>query len=59
MSRNENIQKIRMCVQTYINLYGTLPGVNEMADWLGMSSEAIAESGVLQAAGRKSLEKAA
>ena len=56
---NENIQKIRMCVQTYINIYGVLPSVNEMSDWLGMPGETIAESRVLQDAAAGNYIKAA
>ena len=59
MNTNENIQKIRMCVQTYINLYGILPAVNEMSDWLGMPCEMIAESGVLQDTAAGNYKKAA
>ena len=33
---SEDLQKIRMCVQTYINLNGTMPTPEEMIDWLGV-----------------------
>ena len=38
---NENIYKTRMCIQTYINLYGTVPGIQEMVNWTGMTSEEV------------------
>ena len=34
---NENILKTRMCMQTYINLYGTVPGIREMVEWTGLT----------------------
>lgn len=33
----EKMQKINMCVQTYINLYGQMPTLQEMVEWLGIS----------------------
>ena len=33
----EKEQKIRMCIQTYINLYGIAPSMQEMMEWLGAS----------------------
>ena len=38
---NEELQKIRMCVQTFFNLYGVMPTVKELVDWLGQSYERI------------------
>ena len=38
---NENIQKTRMCMQTYINLYGTVPGIREMVEWTGLTYEEV------------------
>ena len=38
---NENILKTRMCIQTYINLYGTAPGIPEMVDWTGLTYEEV------------------
>ena len=32
---NETFQTIRMCVQTYFNLYGVMPSAQEMIDWIG------------------------
>ena len=38
MSRySEEFQKIRMCVQTYLQLYGIMPGIRELLEWLGDS----------------------
>lgn len=37
--RNEKAQEIRMCVQTYFNLYGTVPSEQIMVEWLGTSYE--------------------
>ena len=34
---NEKIQKIKMCIQTYFNLHGVMPSLQEMTDWLGAS----------------------
>ena len=39
--KNEIIQKTRMCIQTYINLYGTMPGIREMIDWTGFTYEEV------------------
>ena len=38
---NDNILKTRMCMQTYINLYGTVPGIPEMVDWTGLTYEEV------------------
>ena len=38
---NENILKTRMCMQTYINLYGTAPVIREMIDWTGLTYEEV------------------
>ena len=35
----EKEQKIRMCIQTYFNLYGTAPSAQELLEWLGASYE--------------------
>ena len=37
LKNNEEFQKIRMCVQTYFNLYGMMPGSRELLEWLGES----------------------
>jgi len=39
--KNERIQKIQMCVRTYINLYGTTPEIREMVDWTGFTYEEV------------------
>ena len=39
MCSMEKEQKIRMCIQTYVNLYGTAPSAQEMLEWLGASYE--------------------
>ena len=33
------MQEIRMCFQTYFNMYGTMPSEYEMLEWLGTSYE--------------------
>lgn len=38
---NENMQKTRMCIRTYINLYGTAPGIPEMIEWTGLTYEEV------------------
>ena len=38
---NEMLQKIRMCVKTFVNLYGKRPSVQEMVNWLGSSYEKV------------------
>ena len=35
----DKMLKVRMCIQTYINLYGIAPSMQEMLDWLGASFE--------------------
>ena len=35
----EKEQKIRMCIQTYVNLYGVVPSAQELLEWLGVSYE--------------------
>ena len=30
-----------MRIQTYINLYGTVPGIREMVDWTGLTYEEV------------------
>ena len=32
-------QQIRMCIQTYVNLYGIAPSRQVMLEWLGASYE--------------------
>ena len=32
---NYAAQKIRICIATYFNLYGTRPSIQEMIDWTG------------------------
>ena len=36
---SETIQKIRMCVKTFMNLYGARPSAQEMRAWLGKAYE--------------------
>ena len=38
---SEAIQKIKMCIKTFINLYGVMPSVQEMTEWLGKAYEKI------------------
>ena len=38
---NDSIQKTRMCIQTYINLYGTVPGIREMVEWTGLTYDEV------------------
>ena len=28
-------QTVRMCLQTFFNMYGVMPGAQDMIDWLG------------------------
>ena len=35
----ETIQKIRMCIKTFVNLYGRMPSVQDMIAWLGNAYE--------------------
>ena len=37
--KNDQMQEIRMCIQTYINLYGVIPSEQVMVEWLGTSYE--------------------
>ena len=37
--KTEQMQKIRMCIQTYFNLYGVVPDAHVMREWLGTSYE--------------------
>ena len=37
--KNDLMQQIRMCVQTYFNLYGAAPGRQVILEWLGISDE--------------------
>ena len=37
--KSDQMQEIRMCFQTYFNLYGTSPSEQEMLEWLGISYE--------------------
>ena len=37
--RIDQIQKIRMCIQTYFNLYGVVPDVKVLREWLGTSCD--------------------
>ena len=39
--KNKSIQRTRMCIQTYINLFGTTPGIREMVDWTGFTYEEV------------------
>ena len=38
-SRNDQMQVVRMCIQTFFNLYGAMPGKQELLEWLGASCE--------------------
>ena len=33
--RNEKMQQVNLCIQTYFNLYGHMPSLKEMIEWLG------------------------
>ena len=35
----EKEQKIRLCIQTYVNLHGIKPSAQELLEWLGASYE--------------------
>ena len=35
--KNDLMQQIRMCFQTYFNLYGSAPSEQVMREWLGIS----------------------
>ena len=41
MNQAEKLQKVIMCIQTYHNMYGIMPGIKDMTDWLGASYEAL------------------
>ena len=36
--RIDQMQKIRMCIQTYFNLYGAVPDVQVLREWLRRGS---------------------
>lgn len=36
-NRNDQIQEIKMCIQTYFNIYGTIPTRQVLIEWLGTS----------------------
>ena len=36
---SEDFQKIKMCAQTFFNLYGVKPTVKDLVAWLGKSYE--------------------
>lgn len=38
-NKNDQMQEIKMCIQTYFNLYGSVPSKQVMIDWLGTSYE--------------------
>jgi hypothetical protein len=38
---NDQMQDIRMCIQTYFNLYGSVPTEKALLEWLGASYEAV------------------
>jgi len=40
---NEMLQKIRMCVKTFVNLYGKRPSVQDMINWLGNPYEKVVQ----------------
>ena len=35
----DQMQRIRMCIQTYFNLYGVVPDVKVLREWLGTSCD--------------------
>lgn len=37
--KTDQMQDIRMCIQTYFNLNGTVPDAQIMREWLGTSYE--------------------
>ena len=37
--KNDQMQEIRMCFQTYFNLYGDIPSEKVLVEWLGTSFE--------------------
>ena len=37
--KKDQMQEIRMCIQTYINMHGTVPSAQVMEEWLGTSYE--------------------
>ena len=39
MEKKDKMQEIRMCFQTYFNLYGVVPDVQKLLEWLGASYE--------------------
>ena len=36
-AHKEREQTIRMCVQTFFNMYGKMPRLSDMAEWLGQN----------------------
>ena len=42
------IQKIKMCIRTFLNLYGFMPTIQEMVEWTAAPYEVVNE--VYQAA---------
>ena len=38
-NKNDKMQVIRMCIQTFFNLYGAMPSKKEMLEWLGATYE--------------------
>ena len=38
---SEKIQTVNMCIQTYFNLYGHMPSLMEMIEWLGNSYQPV------------------
>ena len=39
MKMIDQIQRIRMCIQTYFNLYGAVPDVQVLREWLGTTCD--------------------
>ena len=39
MKMIDQMQRIRMCIQTYFNLYGEAPDVKVPREWLGTSCD--------------------
>ena len=33
--RNYKMQTVKMCIQTFFNMNGVMPGIQDMIDWLG------------------------
>ena len=40
---NEMIQKIKMCIRTFFNLYGFMPTIQEMVEWTAAPYDVVSE----------------